>query len=415
MLTGRLIERWVPWSASTLDGRCNVRRLGSRYHHGVSGLLRSVYEEPRAPHAPARSLRDWCLLGVLLVLGLVEVLARPELDWSSPGPIVSWLAMPAVLWRRSRPLIAVAIGFGAATALDLLRLRLGGEPVKPHALAHLLVLAYALFRWGSGRERFAGLALMVASASVGSLADRLSVGEWIGAFAVLISPMALAAAVRSRDRASRHQLQRARLEERHDLARDLHDTVAHHVSAIAVRAQAGLATSSADPANALDALRDVESEARRALEEMRSMVGVLRRDEPGPLAPQPRIRDLASLAGASSGRPEIDMTIAREAEELSPTLSAAVYRLAQESITNALRHARRATRIEVEVSTDAESVRLVVRDDGEAVRRGAVHQGFGLAGMRERAELLGGTCSASPGPDGGWTVMAVLPRSGALG
>ena len=87
-----------------------------------------------------------------------------------------------------------------------------------------------------------------------------------------------------------------------------------------------------------------------------------------------------------------------------------MYRLAQESVTNAQRHARNATRIAVLVAGDATSVRLRVRDDGEGGQN--VSPGYGLIGMIERADLLGGVFEAGPDPDGGWTVTAVLPRTG---
>jgi len=101
------------------------------------------------------------------------------------------------------------------------------------------------------------------------------------------------------------------------------------------------------------------------------------------------------------------------ADDLPPPVGAAIYRLAQESVTNARRHARHATRIEVRVAVDDTSVHLRVSDDGDtALTRPAGSPGFGLIGMIERADLLGGTCEAGPNPDRGWTVTAVLPRTG---
>ena len=97
-----------------------------------------------------------------------------------------------------------------------------------------------------------------------------------------------------------------------------------------------------------------------------------------------------------------------------PSIGSAIYRLAQESVTNARRHARHVTRIEVRVTADDTAVRLRVSDDGEpGLVRPAVSPGYGLAGMIERAGLLGGTCEAGPNPGRGWTVTAVLPRGGA--
>jgi signal transduction histidine kinase len=128
------------------------------------------------------------------------------------------------------------------------------------------------------------------------------------------------------------------------------------------------------------------------------------------LAPSPRIADLARL-GSGAG-PSVDVEIDGDTGDLSPSVGSAIYRLAQESVTNARRHARHATRIHVRVAADDTSVRLRVTDDGETGHAGAT-PGYGLIGMTERADLLGGTCEAGPNTDRGWTVTAVLPRGGA--
>ena len=101
-----------------------------------------------------------------------------------------------------------------------------------------------------------------------------------------------------------------------------------------------------------------------------------------------------------------------DVDDLRPSIGAAVYRLAQESITNAVRHARHATRIDVRVVGDADSVRLTVVDDGDPTSAARSAWGYGIVGMTERAALLGGTLEAGPGPGSGWTVSAVLPRAG---
>ena len=152
-------------------------------------------------------------------------------------------------------------------------------------------------------------------------------------------------------------------------------------------------------------------EASRALAEMRGMVRILRRDEPAELGPSPRIADLERLAGRHRGGPAVDVGIAGDLDDIPPAVGSAIFRLAQESVTNARRHARHATRIQVRVSADPDSVRLQVSDDGEP-GTGTPTPGYGLIGMSERAGLLGGTCEAGPAPGRGWTVTAVLPRAG---
>jgi signal transduction histidine kinase len=142
---------------------------------------------------------------------------------------------------------------------------------------------------------------------------------------------------------------------------------------------------------------------------MRTLVRALREGDPAELAPSPAVADLAELAGPSPEGPLVDVELLGDLRDLPPTLGTAIYRLAQESVTNARRHARHATRIGVRVHGGDNTVRLRVTDDGDG---GPVRSsGYGLAGMRERAALLGGTCEAGPDVTGGWTVTATLPRS----
>ena len=105
------------------------------------------------------------------------------------------------------------------------------------------------------------------------------------------------------------------------------------------------------------------------------------------------------------------MELSDDLDDLRPLVEAAIYRIAQESITNAVRHAR-ANRINVYVTGDDDCVRVTVRDDGDASSTGRNSSGYGLVGMTERAKLLGATLEAGPSPDKGWTVNAVLPRAG---
>ena len=197
------------------------------------------------------------------------------------------------------------------------------------------------------------------------------------------------------------------------MARELHDTVAHHVSAIAIQAQAGRTLAASQPNAAVDALEVIEEAASRTLAEMRTMVGVLRDGEEPDRAPQRGVADIARLARGAGDGPRVDVELSGDLDHLLPLVEAAVYRLAQESITNAVRHARNATRVSVIVVGDSDCVRLTVRDDGDASPFGASSSsGYGLVGMTERATLLGGTLEAGPSPDSGWTVNAVLPRNG---
>jgi signal transduction histidine kinase len=356
--------------------------------------------------------RDWALVAALVPVALLEGVLRPDVPWRVLSVIVAVGLVPTLLWRRTRPLLMVAIAFGTCGAAALVV----GADVQLDTMVYMLLLAYSLFRWGSGRDVLLGSAIVLARIGLSIALGSLSLADAIGGFAVLFSVTALGTAFRYRARSRSRELDQVKLLERERLARDLHDTVAHHVSAMAIRAQAGLATSTSQPGAATDALRVIEAEASRALTEMRTMVRVLRRDQPAELTPTPRVCDLEQLAGRSSSGPSVEVELVGDLDDLPPSVDTAIYRLAQESVTNARRHARHATRIEVRVATDDTSVHLRVSDDGDTASvRPTASRGYGLLGMIERADLLGGTCEAGPNPDRGWTVTAVLPRAGSPG
>ncbi|GIG90366.1 sensor histidine kinase [Plantactinospora endophytica] len=373
--------------------------------------LRAVLVEPPAPHAPALVWRDWVLLAVLAPAIVLEGILRPDLPWRVGCVVVALALLPTLLWRRTQPLAVVVGVFGFTAVAPFV---LPGDPCRMYTTSFLPLLCYALFRWGSGRDVVVGAVFVAAKVGVAGLAGSIGGGEVVAGFAVMFAVATLGVAVRFRASARLRELDRVKLLERERLARDLHDTVAHHVSAMAIRAQAGIAASASQPGAAVEALRVIEAEASRALAEMRAMVRVLRRDQPADLAPNPQVADIGQLAGRFRAGPAVDVEIRGDLDDIPPTVGSALYRLAQESVTNARRHARHATRIEVSVAADDTFVRLRVSDDGEAgaARPGAA-PGFGLLGMMERAGLLGGTCEAGPNPDRGWTVTAVLPRAGA--
>jgi signal transduction histidine kinase len=350
------------------------------------------------------------LVAVLVPVAVLEGVLRPGLPFRALSVAVTVGLVAALLWRRTRPLLMVSVVF---VVLGVLSVLTAGAVPQMYSGACVLVLPYALFRWGSGREAVIGSAVVLVKVDVSALPGVTRPASVAVGFAFLFSAMALGAALRFRARARMNELDQVKLLERERLARDLHDIVAHHVSAIAIRAQAGLATSASRPDAAVEALRIIEAEASRTLAEMRGMVRILRRNEPATLAPSPSIADLERLAGRDRAGPLVDVAVSGDLADVPPSVGAAVYRLVQESVTNARRHARHATRIEVRVAADDSSVRLRVSDDGDTgLLRLTGSPGYGLVGMIERAQLLGGTCEAGPDPGQGWTVTAVLPRTG---
>ncbi|HEY5980077.1 MAG TPA: histidine kinase [Microlunatus sp.] len=377
----------------------------------AADTLRTLWAEPRPTNAPDRGLRDWALVAVLVGWSVLEEVLRQDL---APRPLLLVAALAVVgplLWRRSHPLGAVAVSFGTLTIVDIVRIVTGSPGGLLNSMSATLILAYALFRWGSGREAASGLGVILLWLAITYVADPMSLWETIAGYALFLFAAALGAAVRYRAKVRIRDLDQAKAREREQLARELHDTVAHHVSGIAIQAQAGRAIAATHPERAIEALTIIEDAATRTLTELRAIVGVLRTPQDTELAPQPGVAEVEQLATDGRTRPGVEVTLFGELDDLSPAIGAAIYRLAQEAITNARRHARHATQVTVAVTGDPDQVRLTVEDDGSAAD-GHDAAGFGLVGMRERATLLGGTFHAGPAAERGWRVEAVLPRTG---
>ncbi|BBH67762.1 two-component sensor histidine kinase [Actinoplanes sp. OR16] len=373
--------------------------------------LRAFWTEPRPPGAPARVWRDWVLLATVLSGVVLEAALRTDVVWLPVAVTEAvWLAV-LTLRRRTHPLAVAAAGFGSIIVLQVSSVVFAApEPVGLYSSLVVITLVYALPRWGSGREIVLGGALILVTFVLSVTTDDVPVGDQIGGFVFLSMPAVIGASVRFWDTARERQLERARSVERERIARELHDTVAHHVSAMVIRAQAGRVVAATDPGAAVEALEGVEEEGARTLEEMRAMVAALRdrRTAGADLAPQAGVGDLYRLLRSHAGHLRVDLDLDGELAALSPAVDAAVYRIVQESVTNAMRHAVDATEVVVRVVGDSQRVRVTVADDG--ARAGRSRAGYGLTGLRERAGLLGGRLRAGPGADRGWRVEAELPR-----
>lgn len=219
--------------------------------------------------------------------------------------------------------------------------------------------------------------------------------------------------------------ERAVVEERRRIARELHDIVAHHVTAMQLMAGGARANLVHDPEAAREALVTLEGSGRMALREMRQLLDVLRAvEEPeperGPAAPQPGTADLDRIvAEARLAGTETAFTVAGPVRPLPPALGLTVFRIVQEALTNTRKHAGRA-RADVRLTYGAHEVTVEVTDDGTGSggdggggrpepSRSAPRSGYGLIGMRERAALQGGTLEAAALRGGGFRVAARLP------
>jgi signal transduction histidine kinase len=214
------------------------------------------------------------------------------------------------------------------------------------------------------------------------------------------------------ERLEREREQKARLavaEERARIARELHDIVAHAISVIVVQAQAGQRVLEGEQASAREALGTIETTGRQALVEMRRLLGIVRHeDRELALAPRPSLAHLDVLAESvrEAGLP-VELHVEGNPKPLPPGVDLSAYRIVQEALTNALKHAGPAS-AQVVVRYRPEGIELEITDDGRGRVDGS-EGGHGLVGMRERAALVGGVVESGTENGRGYTVRARLP------
>jgi signal transduction histidine kinase len=218
----------------------------------------------------------------------------------------------------------------------------------------------------------------------------------------------------------RHSGERALLEERQRIARELHDVVAHHMSVIAIQAEAAPYKTADPPEELVECFGEIRASALTGLAELRRVLGVLRTAGPD-TAPQPGLGDLESLLdSARAGGVSVALTTVGTPVALPDGVDLSAYRILQEALSNAMRHAP-GSQVNVRLAYNADCLQLDVRNDagprpdgglaGSAVAAASGGGGHGIIGMRERAAMLGGSLYARPVSDGGFWVMAVLPTS----
>ena len=381
----------------------------------------------------------WVTVFVLVQLVDLVVDAGPSSGRSIAADLVLLVAgIVLLLLRRSRPRLLLGVGLAGTVLLVVLS---GGDTVLLVALAlYTLAVqrgprsAWRGFGWAAGV-----VVLLVALGSAGvvsldgvlvepSAADPSGPADWLPWGLLVLLVLVVATLVGTnvasrrrylRDRAAgleRERDRQARLavaEERGRIAREMHDVIAHSL-AVTVALSDG-ASESRDPERARAASRQAAESGRAALAEMRRLLQVLDPDQtqhdrsplPG-LAQLPRLVEELRLAGLPvSARWETGLAV-------DPGVGLTVYRLVQESLTNALRHAAEPTAVEVSTTRVGDRLDVVVADDGHRAG-GSGPAGRGLVGMRERVASVGGWFSAGPQQDGGWLVRASVPLSGPAG
>lgn len=353
-----------------------------------------------------------------LLLGAAAVTAPLVSLWYPKSAVALFTTAAAVA-----PLVVTDIGAASAPWPWSVPMLLGFA-----VMVAVVTIEYG-WRWGLAQyvlgsaAGLIGAVVLPAVPSANSLIVTTAVVGGVYLLAVLLASRLRVGAelTRERELTALEQSRRVVVEERARIARELHDVVAHGMSLIQVQASTAKYRVPGLPDDAVREFDEIARTAREGLTEMRRLLGVLRTDDQqAELAPQQGLRDIPDLVQAvRRAGAEIEVSLPSVLDELPSAVDIAVFRIVQEALSNAVRHAPHAP-IRLVIDTDAAAVRLVVRngesgadDAPPAADPGPSVRGHGLLGMRERAVLLGGTVSAGrDDDDGGWTVRAELPLAG---
>jgi signal transduction histidine kinase len=375
------------------------------------------------------------LIVIGAIAGALEVVLGHD-DMSGSGAPL-WFAAPAValavlplLGRRQFPFAAPAAVWLVAGAISFVDGSLAANHVSVFAAG--MAASFLLGNVPDPVPRRIGLAVVLGGITLVVYNDPAqSPGEfvlipalfaiaWLVGFALRERVVQAQAAEERADHAEgqgEENARRAVFEERVRIARELHDVIAHHVSMMGVQAGAGRVVIDRDPGKAKEALAAIELSSRHAVQELYRLLGFLRQaGDPDPLASQPGLGQLGSLAAAmSDAELTVEVSVEGKRRTLPATVDVSAYRIVQEALTNTLKHAA-ASRADVHLRYWPDELEVEIVDDGRPSGGPApASGGLGLIGMRERAALHGGQLSAGPAAGGGFAVRVKLPTpAGAL-
>jgi signal transduction histidine kinase len=365
--------------------------------------------------------------GVLLAFGGLEIgfSSEPTEVSRATLAVAALVATSALAWRRRSPLPSAAIVLGATVVLAFW---------QTSGLWMALVAVIATYSVAAYSDRvpavIAGVLWLIAGALSTAQEDNRTVWGFLGNYLffaafLVVGPWIAGRAMRRRharaalleDRAvavqreSDHRAQAAVAEERLRIARELHDVVGHALGVIVVQAGAERATLTDAPASTRETLLTIERIGRDALTEMRRLVDLMRRsDETVAFAPQPSLKQLPALIAnvRAAGLP-VELRTEGQPHPLEPGVDLSAYRIVQEALTNALKHAGPA-RARVTIHYGATEIELKITDDGRATGvLSDTRSGHGLVGMRERVALHRGSLTTGTHPSGGYAVSVRLP------
>jgi signal transduction histidine kinase len=356
---------------------------------------------------------DDVLAGALLVIGEVQVAFNGAHGWVLLSEVATAAVVTASVTIRRRYPGAVGIG---VQALMVAEGQLAHLPAGAVTVAWFCAL-YALAVWTTWRWFTVGLAFFAASNLLTSIGDPVTlraIGDFTaGAVLIMVflrvlvgrRDRQLAMAERERNLARREAV----VDERARIARELHDAIAHHVSMMVVQAGAERRVLAPGQESTREVLSTIERVGRSALTEMRRLVGMLRGDGSDDLAPQPSLAAVPALVDGlrDAGFP-VELQVDGPPRELPVGIELSAYRVVQEGLTNALKHAGRA-HVRVHVRYGPNSLELQITDDGLGQPAALPEGGHGLAGIQERVALYGGELEAGRGSDGGFVLRVLLP------
>jgi signal transduction histidine kinase len=355
---------------------------------------------------------DLALAAVLTVVAQIEIWFSTEVHnhrlWGAL--VVPFFTVPVAFRRRYPALVGTGVAVIAALQHGFGHdPQIVAEPIGYFCALYGLAVWTPTPRFALGFGALVAADLATAAAPEGSLHDTVPFTVVTAAVMLLVRRVIgdrerrAELAERERDVAAREAV----VEERARIARELHDVVAHNVSMMVV--QAGAERRVVDVGATHEVLETIEQIGRGALTEMRRLVGMLRSDAPDPLTPQPGLDDLPTLVTQvrEAGLP-VELHVDGERRTLPAGIELSAYRIVQEALTNALKHAGDA-RAEVHVRYGRESLELEIVDDGAGGAARAASGGHGLVGMRERVALYGGRLDAGRRASGGFSVRVLLP------
>jgi signal transduction histidine kinase len=342
-------------------------------------------------------------------LYLAEIIGESGFDGDRPESIPAALAFSASLvLRRRAPVVPMAL------AIFLIEF----SNLGPRALAEtgaflfgLVITIYSTGRYARGRADIACILLIIAGVPLAAIEPGQDFTFSDLAFFVMFSggPWLAGRLVRLRSEREAEMQERAAADERTRIARELHDGVAHALSVMVLQARGGRRMLAEDPADTRQALDAIEGTGAQAISEMRALLGLLDENATD-LAPQPTLARLDDLVtGLRAAGLPVEVTVEGEPRELPPAMDTSAFRIIQEGLTNALKHAGPA-HARVTVRYAPRCLELVVEDDGAGTANGG-GTGLGLAGLRERVAVYGGDLDAGSRAGGGYVLRARLPLS----